>query len=262
MARNTQSTGPLRNASPKKRMPSEMPEMVRPPDRASAMPRNSIRPPSVATNDGRPKRATQVPFHTPTSTPMPIAAATVTHGLTRWLASSRATTVTQRLMNEPTDRSISPCATTTSMPRATIAVMAVCRMRLVTLRSLTNTPSVRNEKAIQTRATATSNPAAERATEMIELARFGAAAFASGAGAAIAGVFVSAVFDFIAVPVCPFIAVHPRAQAARAGWCLSCRAALPVCRRAAPGSGPRAPAPPIPPSSRRAQRCRLRRPCG
>ena len=56
--------------------------------------------------------------------------------------SRSAITVAERPSSEPTDRSISPWAMTTNMPRATTAVTEVCRMRLTMFRSLRNTPSV------------------------------------------------------------------------------------------------------------------------
>ena len=80
----------------------------------------------------------------------------------RALVSSMATMVAHSARKEPTERSISPWAITTSMPNATIAVTEVWRIRLMMLRSLRKMPSVNAKKISQTINTANTSPAADR----------------------------------------------------------------------------------------------------
>ena len=153
----------MRNASPINRISSRMPGIVRPPESASEIPRNMRRPPRVATKAGIPRRETQRPFQTPTRAPMASATTIVTPVGMLPAYSRSAITVAERPSSEPTDRSISPWAMTTNMPRATTAVTEVCRMRLTMFRSLRNTPSVVAKKISQMIAMASIRPGAERA---------------------------------------------------------------------------------------------------
>ena len=119
-------------------------------------------PPSVTTKAGTPSFATQTPFQSPTKAPRARAARIVTIAGMVPQVSSRAMTVVQRPRNEPTDRSISPWAMTTSMPSATIAVMELWRIRLTRLRSLRKILSVMIKKNSQTMAIASISPSVDR----------------------------------------------------------------------------------------------------
>ena len=106
--------------------------------------------------------ATHAPFQRPTAIPINSAISTDTIGEKVPAVSIMATTVAQSPKSDPTDRSISPCAITISIPSATTAVIEDWRNRLMTFRSLRKIPSVITKNMAHTIAIASRSPPSER----------------------------------------------------------------------------------------------------
>ena len=103
------------------------------PSTHSCSPRTPSKPASVITKLGTPNRLYRNPYSAPITTPAATAATTASHSGHDHCTKATARIAAASPAIDPTERSISPSNSTSTMPTAIVPIAAICRVRFTML---------------------------------------------------------------------------------------------------------------------------------